>query len=85
MVSSPSRSSTQSSFDSLQCSSPQISRPQIIPVQLLDARFVDSEKLRPRLTEIFHGYDYRLELASGQWRILGAPELTKQDKSRLLL
>ncbi len=80
MVSSPSRSSTQSSFDSLQCSSRQI-----IPVQLLDARFVDSEKLRPRLTEIFHGYDYRLELASGQWRILGAPELTKQDKSRLLL
>jgi len=80
MVSSPSRSSTQSSFDSLQCSSRQI-----IPVQLLDARFVDSEKLRPRLTEIFHGHDYRLELACGQWRIFGAPELTKQDKSRLLL
>ena len=78
--STPSRSSTPSSFDSLDSSSARI-----VDVQALDARFVNADKLRPRLEEIFHGEHYRLELRRGQWRILGAPELTKQDKSSLQL
>jgi hypothetical protein len=75
--STPSRSSTLSSFDSLDA--------RIVDVQALDARFVNPDKLRPRLDEIFHGQHYGLELQRGQWRILGAPELTKQDKSSLRL
>jgi hypothetical protein len=78
--STPSRSSTLSSFDSLDSYSARI-----VDVQALDARFVNPDKLRPRLDEIFHGHHYRLELQRGQWRILGAPELTKQDKSSLRL
>ncbi|KIW64563.1 hypothetical protein PV04_09488 [Phialophora macrospora] len=73
--SSPSRTSTQSSLDSIQT----------VPVQLLDARFVDSHKLRPRLDEIFQNQDYELKLCGGQWHILGAPRLTKQHKASLLL
>lgn len=75
-----SRSSTLSSFDSLDSSSTRI-----VGVQALDARFVNPDKLRPRLDEIFHDQDYRLELVRGQWRILGAPQLTKQDKASLRL
>ena len=78
--STPSRSSTLSSIDSLDsCSA------RIVDVQALDARFVNPDKLRPRLDEIFHGQHYVLELQRGQWRILGAPKLSKQDKSSLRL
>jgi hypothetical protein len=78
--STPSRSSTLSSFDSVHSDSART-----VDVQVLDARFVNPDKLRPRLDEIFHGQHYGLELYRGQWRILGAPELTKQDKSSLRL
>ncbi|KIW17264.1 hypothetical protein PV08_04455 [Exophiala spinifera] len=71
----PSRSSSQSSLDSIQT----------VPVQLLDARFVDSDKLRPRLNKIFEGQNYGLERSHGQWRILDAPPLSQQNKSSLLL
>jgi hypothetical protein len=73
--SSSSRTSTQSSLGSIET----------VPVQLLDARFVDDHKLRPRLDEIFQNQDYEVKLRNGQWHILGAPRLTKQQKSSLLL
>lgn len=81
----PSRSSTVDSQDTLSSTGSSNGTTETVAVQTLDARFANPEKLAPRLDVIFNGQNYGLELQRGQWRITGAPRLSKEDISSLHL
>lgn len=78
--STPSRSSTLTSIDSLDSYSART-----VDVQSLDARFIDPDKLKPRLDKILRGQHYEVKLERGRWQILGALKLSEQDKLSLRL
>ncbi len=80
-----SSSTTRSSVNTNSSASTNSRATKTIPVQILDARFVDQEKLESRLDAIFKGRKYEHRLLRGQWQIIGAPQLEKQDIASLHL
>ena len=75
-----SRSSTLDSLDSLNRL-----EAHKLDVQVLDARFIDPDKLQPRLQHIFQTPQVELKLKDGKWHIFDAPKLSEEDELSLRL